>query len=118
MYWQNTSFQVPRPSLFEITMTTNPTHLLVMTSCKGSIAAKKIANAVISQNFGTSAQIINGVNTFIRWVGKVENSEEQLIVIKTSNESYDDLVKCTTRLHPHELPEIIGVPIISNSTDS
>jgi periplasmic divalent cation tolerance protein len=118
MYWQNTSFQVPRPSLFEITMTTNPTHLLVMTSCKGSIAAKKIANAVISQNFGTSAQIINGVNTFIRWVGKVENSEEQLIVIKTSNESYDDLVKCTKRLHPHELPEIIGVPIISNSTDS
>lgn len=118
MYWQNTSFQLPRPSLFEIIMATNSTHLLVMTSCKGSITAKKIANAVISPNFGMSVQIINGVNTFIRWVGKVENSEEQLIVIKTSNQSYDGLVKCTKQLHPHELPEIIGVPIISNSTDS
>ena len=99
-------------------MADNPTHLLVMTSCRGSITAKKIANAVVSQNLASSVQIINGVNTFIRWVGKVENSEEQLIVIKTSNESFDGLVDCIKRLHPHELPEIIGVPIISSSTDS
>ena len=99
-------------------MADNPTHLLVMPSCRGSITAKKIANAVISQNLGSSVQIINGVNTFIRWVGKVENSEEQLIVIKTRHELFDGLVACIKRLHPHELPEIIAVPIISSSTDS
>jgi periplasmic divalent cation tolerance protein len=99
-------------------MAENPTQLLVMTSCKGSITAKKIANAMISQNLGSSVQIINGVNTFIRWVDKVENSEEQLLVIKTNKESYDGLVKCISRLHPHELPEINGVPIISSLSDS
>ena len=91
--------------------------LLVMTSCRGSITAKKIANEVISQNLGSSVHIINGVNTFTRWVGKVENSEEQLLLIKTNSGSYQALEKCINRLHPHELPEIITVPISSGLTD-
>ncbi|MFT5131579.1 MAG: periplasmic divalent cation tolerance protein [Gammaproteobacteria bacterium] len=117
MYWQNNSFQVPIPRLFKIHMAKNATQLLVMTSCKGSITAKKIANEVVSQNLGTSVHIMNGVNTFFRWVGKVENSEEQLLLIKTSSDSYADLEKCITRLHPHELPEIIAVPIYSGLTN-
>jgi periplasmic divalent cation tolerance protein len=90
--------------------------LLVMTSCRGSITAKKIANEVISQNLGSSVHIINGVNTFTRWVGKVENSEEQLLLI-TNSGSCQALEKCINRLHPHELPEIITVPISSGLTD-
>lgn len=92
-------------------MTANPSQLLVMTSCRGSITAKKIANEVVAQNLGTSVQIINGVNSFFRWVGKVENSEEQLILIRTNSDTYESLEKCIKRLHPHELQEIITVPI-------
>jgi periplasmic divalent cation tolerance protein len=94
-----------------------PTQLLVITSCKGSITAKKIAQEVVAQQLGTSVHIINGVNTFFRWVGKVENAEEQLLLIKTSRDAYESLEKCISRLHPHELPEIITVPISTSSTD-
>jgi len=98
-------------------MTANPGQLLVMTSCRGSITAKKIAREIVSQNLGTSVQIINGVNSFFRWVGKVENSEEQLLLIRTDSDTYESLEKCIKRLHPHELPEIITVPISTSLTD-
>ena len=92
-------------------MAKNPSQLLVMTSCRGSITAKKIANEVVAQKLGTSVQIINGINSFFRWVGKVENSEEQLLLIRANSDTYKSLEKCIKRLHPHELPEIITVPI-------
>lgn len=92
-------------------MPKKPSHLLVMTSLKGSITAKKIANEVISRKLGSNVRIINGVNSYSLWVGKVENADEYLLLIKTSSESYDALEKCINRMHPHELPEIITVPI-------
>ena len=92
-------------------MTDDPGNLLVVTSCKGSITAKKIAKEVVAQELGSSVHIINNVNTFFRWVGKVENNEEQLLLIRTSTQSYAKLEKCIRRLHPHELPEIITVPV-------
>lgn len=98
-------------------MTENPTQLLVLTSCRGSITAKKIAKEVVSQNLGTSVQIINGVNSFFRWVGKVENSEEQLLLIRTDSDTYESLEKYIKRLHPHELREIITVPISVSQPD-
>ena len=98
-------------------MAEKPQHLLVLTTCRGSITAKKIANEVVLQKVGACVQIINGVQSFYRWVGKVEKSEEQLLLIKTTSDAYEDLEKCIKRLHPFELPEIIAVPISTGLTD-
>jgi periplasmic divalent cation tolerance protein len=117
MYWQNTSFQAPEQRLFGTKMAEKPQHLLVLVTCRGSITAKKIANEVVRQKVGACVQVINGVQSFYRWVGKVENAEEQLLLIKTTGDAYEDLEKCIKRLHPYELPEIIAVPISTGLTD-
>lgn len=98
-------------------MAKKPSHLLVMTSCKGSITSKKIANEIVAQKLGTSVRILNNVNSFSLWVGKVEKADEQLLLIKTTSDAYEGLEKCITRLHPHELPEIISVPISTSLKD-
>ncbi len=99
-------------------MTEFSDNLLVLTSCKGSITAKKIATEVVVRELGTSARIINDVNIFTRWGSKVENTEEQLLLIRTSSANYEKLEKCIKQLHPLELPEIIPVPFSINMTDS
>jgi periplasmic divalent cation tolerance protein len=85
--------------------------LLILFSCKGSITAKKIATEVIAKELASSVRILNGVNSFFRWVGKVENAEEQLLLIRTNSEVYAELEQSIKRLHHHELPEISVVPI-------
>ena len=94
--------------------------LLIVTSCKGSITAKKIARELVQQELSTSVRVISEVNAFFRWVGKVEQNEEHLLLIKSTKDKYAELEKCIRRLHPHELPEITAVPVYntSSSTDT
>lgn len=86
-------------------------HLLVLTTCPGSITAKKIANDLVAEKLAACVQVIPGIQSFFRWVGKVDNSEEILLIIKTTRDRYQALEDRITSLHPYELPEIITLPI-------
>ncbi len=61
-------------------------HLLVITTCPGTITAKKIANEVVLENLGACVQIVPGVQSFFRWVNRVDTSDELLLIIKTTSE--------------------------------
>ena len=87
------------------------THLLVLNTCPGSITAKKIANELVGDQLAACVQIIPGIQSFFRWVGKVENSEEHLLLIKTTSACYKEVENRIRSLHPYELPEIVVVPI-------
>lgn len=86
-------------------------HLLVLTTCPGTITAKKIANEVVIEKLGACVQIVSGVQSFFRWVNRVDTSEELLLIIKTTTERYPDLEKCIISMHPYEVPELITIPI-------
>jgi periplasmic divalent cation tolerance protein len=86
-------------------------HLLVLTSCPGNITAKKIANEVVIEKLGACVQVISGVQSFFRWVNRVDTSEELLLIIKTTADRYPDLENRIKALHPYEVPEIIAIPI-------
>lgn len=116
MYWQNSTFQALKQRLNRIKIVEFSNELLVVTSCKGSITAKKIAQEVVAQELGTNVRVISEVNAFFRWVGKVEQNEEHLLLIKSSSEKYQALEKCIKRLYPHELIEITAVPVYSTSS--
>jgi len=92
-------------------MSTKPKHLLVLNTCPGSITAKKIANELVADQLAACVQVIPGVQSFFRWVGRVENSEEHLLLIKTTAERYPDVENRIRALHPYELPEIVAVPL-------
>ncbi len=52
-----------------------------------------------------------------RWQGKVESTEENLLLIKTHQDQFSQVETVIQSLHPYELPEIIAVPVTSGSSD-
>ena len=86
-------------------------HLLVLSTCPGNITAKNIANDLITERLAACVQVIPNVQSFYHWLGKVDNAEEHLLLIKTSSARYKELEERIKSLHPYELPEIIAVPI-------
>ena len=92
-------------------MPNKPQFLLVLTTCPGSITAKKIANTLVADHLAACVQIVSDVQSFFRWVGKVDNKEEHVLIIKTTADRYQALEDRITALHPYELPEIVAVPI-------
>jgi len=92
-------------------MPAKPQFLLVLSTCPGSITAKKIASTLVADHLAACVQVVSGVQSFFRWVGKVDHKEEHLLIIKTTLEQYPALEERILALHPYELPEIVAVPI-------
>lgn len=86
-------------------------HILVLSTCPGSISAKKIAQNLVTEKLAACVNIVPNVQSIFSWVGKMETAKEHLLVIKTTLDRYDDVEKRIKKLHPYELPELIAVPI-------
>ena len=91
-------------------------HILVITTCPGTISAKKIAQDLVTEKLAACVNIIPGVQSFFSWVGKVDSANEHMLIIKTVSDNYDALERHIKKVHPYELPEIIAVPIEAGLT--
>ncbi len=92
-------------------MTEKTQHLLVLSTCPGSISAKNIAQFVVEERLAACVNIVPDVHSYFRWIGKIDSANEHLLVMKTTSNIYPQLEKRLKEMHPHELPEIIAVPI-------
>ena len=86
-------------------------YLLVLSTCPGSISAKKIAQDLVAEKLAACVNVVPGVQSYFRWTNKVDNANEYMLVIKTTVDAYESLEKRIQMLHPYELPEIVAVPI-------
>ena len=76
---------------------------------------KKLAHALVEERLAACVNRIGSVKSVYRWEGKVEQSEEELLIIKTRSELFTALAKKVRQLHSYAVPEIIALPIIDGS---
>src|SRR5690349_21000217 len=79
--------------------------LLVLTTVGADFDARHLAHALVEGRFAACVNIVDGVHSVYRWEGRVTGDDEQLLVIKTTDERVDALREELFRLHPYELPE-------------
>jgi periplasmic divalent cation tolerance protein len=92
-------------------MSDDAKHILVISTCPGSISAKKIARDLVTEKLAACVNVVPGVQSFFSWVGKVDSANEHMLIIKTTLDRYEALEKRIKKIHPYELPEIIAVSI-------
>jgi periplasmic divalent cation tolerance protein len=73
--------------------------------------AELIAGTLVTEQLAACVNILPGVTSVYRWQNSVEQSEELLLIIKSSQAVWPMLVAQIQALHPYELPEIVAVPI-------
>jgi periplasmic divalent cation tolerance protein len=95
----------------ELNMSEKVKYILILSTCPGSISAKKIARDLVTEKLAACVNVVPGVQSFFSWVGKVDTANEHMMIIKTTLDLYDAVEKRLKKLHPYELPEIIAVPI-------
>jgi periplasmic divalent cation tolerance protein len=75
----------------------------------------RLARALVEERLAACVNRIGPVRSVYRWQGKVEQSEEELLIIKTRNSLFAALAKRIHELHSYTVPEIIALPIIEGS---
>ncbi len=73
--------------------------------------AEALASDLVKRRLAACVNVISGVASIYRWEGKVEREEEALLVIKTSSERIDALMRALPDLHPYDTPELLALPV-------
>ncbi|GAA4224829.1 divalent-cation tolerance protein CutA [Actinomadura meridiana] len=76
-----------------------------------------MVRAAVEGHLAACAQISGPITSTYWWQGKLENDEEFLIVMKTTDERLDDLVTSVKANHSYDTPEIVAVPIVGGLGD-
>ncbi len=82
--------------------------LIVFTTVSGADGAAELAGKIVAENLAACVQVMPIASHYF-WDGEVRSEPEQLLLIKTFSEKYDDLERFIEENHPYEVPEIIAV---------
>lgn len=83
--------------------------LIVFSTFPDEASARAAAGSMVESRLAACASILPGIDSVYRWQGKIEESGEVLLMIKTTQEAYPRLEPALKACHPYELPEILAV---------
>ncbi len=79
--------------------------------------ARRIAQTLTQEQLVACVNIIPNIESVYRWKGKVENSNETLIIAKTVDKNVKKTIQRIKQLHKYDVPDIIVLPIIGGLKD-
>ena len=85
--------------------------IYIFWSCRDKIEAKKIIHQLLNQRLIACASIFPGVESIYRWAGKIEESEEVKVILKTDPKHFDSIHKMIQTHGSYEVPEIVQIDI-------
>ena len=77
--------------------------------------ARRLAKAALEAKLIACANIVPSVESHYWWGGKLESSDEALIVFKTRQEHVPELERFIRELHPYDTPEFVALPLTAGS---
>ncbi len=84
---------------------------IVLCTCPDKETAKKLACLLVEKKLAACVNILPGITSIYEWQGKIESTQEHLLLIKSSRDYYRLIESAIFSHHPYEIPEIIAVPI-------
>jgi periplasmic divalent cation tolerance protein len=90
---------------------------IVLSTAGSEDEARKIARHLVDHHLAACVNIVPQIESIYRWQGKVESSQEWLLLIKTSVEKFPAVSDAIRELHSYDLPECVAVNIEDGSAE-
>jgi periplasmic divalent cation tolerance protein len=90
---------------------------IVLSTAGSADEAHKIAHHLVEHRLAACVNLIPRIESIYRWQGRIESSEEWLLLIKTTGEKFPEVRDAILQLHSYEVPECISISIEDGSAD-
>jgi periplasmic divalent cation tolerance protein len=85
---------------------------VVLSTAASQDQARRIAEGLVQRRLAACVNIVPGVTSIFRWKDdRVQEEEEWLLLIKTTQGAFEGVREALRELHPYEVPECVAVPI-------
>ena len=89
--------------------------IVVLSACGSAKEADAIARRLVEKRLAACVNLLPGAKSIYHWKGAVEESDEVMLVIKSSRELFSELRVELERAHSYEVPELIALQIVDGS---
>jgi len=89
--------------------------IVVLVTAGTSAEGERLARTLVEEGLAACVNRVPGVQSVYRWEGKIEQSDEEMLMIKTCKELFTALEQRVRELHSYEVPEIIALPVIEGN---
>lgn len=79
--------------------------------------AKSIGKELLKCKLAACVNIIDNMNSMYWWEGKIEESGEAVLIVKTKEELIPELVERVKSLHSYSCPCIVALPVSGGNKD-
>jgi len=76
---------------------------------------ERLGRTLVEERLAACVNRVGPVRSIYRWQGQIEQSDEELLIIKSKRELFDRLKNRVRELHSYSVPEIIALPILQGS---
>ncbi|PCH59817.1 MAG: hypothetical protein COC05_05980 [Gammaproteobacteria bacterium] len=96
--------------------TSDSKFVMVHVTCPSEQSAS-LARLLVTKKAAACVNIISNIRSIYRWQDKIEDDNENMLIIKTKTAALGKLSQLIKQHHPYELPEMIVTPIIAGLAD-
>lgn len=75
-------------------------------------SAQVIASDLVARQLAACVQILGPVTSVYTWEGDVHQTQEWLLLAKSTDEAFAEVVQVVRSHHRYDVPEIIAVPVV------
>jgi periplasmic divalent cation tolerance protein len=79
--------------------------------------AETIGRKLVEGRLAACANVLPGMRSFYWWQGRVETSEEAVLVCKTSTACVDALIEAVKNAHSYEIPCVVTLPLLEGNPE-
>ena len=83
---------------------------LILVTAPDADVGRKLAHTILEAHLAACVNIIPGVESHYWWQGKLDQSAEVLLLIKTTKGKLKALQKLVLEEHPYDTPEFVAFP--------
>ena len=92
-------------------------HIVILITAKDVKEASRIADQLVEKKLVACVNIVKDIKSIFWWEGKVDRSNEVLLIIKSEKTFFKKIIKAVKSLHSYTVPEIIALPIVDGNPD-
>jgi periplasmic divalent cation tolerance protein len=82
--------------------------ILVLTTAGSQDEARKIGRALVDRLLAACVNIVPQVTSIYRWEGEIEEAQEWLLIVKTTQAAFERVREAILELHSYDLPECVS----------
>jgi periplasmic divalent cation tolerance protein len=91
--------------------------IMVYITARDRKQARAIGRTLVEGRLAACANIINEMNSFYFWEGKLCDDRESVLIVKTRRALLGRLIKKVKSLHTYEVPCIVALPITGGNRE-